>query len=429
MFTGLSGDLNPANDTAHGTAMVQSAVWDTFPKPPADVDRIVHATVYDPLNDKIYMIGGNPAGNAGTYLTDCQEYDPSTNPGTWATKAPMTTPRGWLPGSFCRGNIYMIGGHDNTGAAIAVNECYDPVGDAWSTKTPRPRIGLAASEAVWRDTLIYVLGGNDASSGFANVDIYDPANDAWTVGTALPMACFMGSAAIIDDTIYVVQGYSGSACWPNLYKGVINESDPTQITWTAGPVPPEPIFNGATVVLGGEVYWLGGFINAATVTNHVWKYTPSTDAITAVLPNYPATLARLNFMVARPVSGELYVFAGDMSGDWAAPNQRYCRIMLLTGVQEPQVTLRSSIDNVAPTLGRNHVRISFTVARRGNVSLGVYDAAGSLVRTLVNGTVDRGSQSVTWDGTTNNGRRVANGSYFYRLTADGRSVSSKSVLF
>ncbi len=48
---------------------VQAAVWETIPKPPAEVDRIVHATVYNPTNDKIYMIGGNAAGAAGNEST------------------------------------------------------------------------------------------------------------------------------------------------------------------------------------------------------------------------------------------------------------------------------------------------------------------------------------------------------------------------
>jgi hypothetical protein len=342
----------------------------------------------------------------------------------------MTTPRGWLPGSFCQGKIYLIGGHNNAGAAIAANECFDPVANSWSTKAPRPRIGLAASEVVWRDSLIYVLGGNNASAGFTNVDIYDVAADAWTVGTALPLVSYMGSAAIIGDTIFIVQAYSGAACWPNLYKGVIDDGNPTEITWTAGPTPPEPIFNGATVVLDGEVYWLGGFINAATVTNHLWKYTPSTGAITAVTPNYPATLARVTFMAARQSAHELYVLAGDEAGNWTPPNQKYYHISFAPqGVEEPRVTLGSSIDNVLPTLASDRVRINFTVARRGQVSLGVYNAAGALVSTLVNGMVETGSRSVTWNRTDNSGRRVANGSYFYRLTVDGRSVSSKSVLF
>jgi hypothetical protein len=98
-------------------------------------------------------------------------------------------------------------------------------------------------------------------------------------------------------------------------------------------------------------------------------------------------------------------------------------------VDEHGLKLGGSFDNVLPTLGRDRVRINFTIARRGDVNLGVYDAAGLLVRTLVNGTLERGSQSATWDRTNSNGRRVANGAYFYRLTVDGKTVSSKSVLF
>ena len=430
MFTSLGGDLVPADDTAHASVTVTSAVWETIPKPPSQPDRVSHATVYNPDNDRIYMIGGNPAGVPGSYLSLCQEYNPVAR--TWATKAPMTTARGWLAGSCCAGKIYIIGGHNNAGAAIATNECFDPVANSWSTKAARPRIGMAASEVVWRDSLIYVMGGKDTAqtAGYTNVDIYDPAADAWSVGTALPAIGWMSSAAIIGDTIFMVQAYTGSACWPNLYKGVINPADPTQITWTAGPAPTEPVFAGGTAALDGNVYWLGGFANATTVTDHVWKYSTSTGAITAFTPNYPATLARCNFMVARPSAQELYVLAGDALGDWNAPNQRYYRISFAPpGVEEQRVKLGGSIDNVTPTLVRDRVRINFTVARRGNVRLGVYDATGALVRTLVNGTLEAGSQSATWDRTNSNGRRVANGSYFYRLTVGGRTVSSKSVLF
>jgi hypothetical protein len=98
------------------------------------------------------------------------------------------------------------------------------------------------------------------------------------------------------------------------------------------------------------------------------------------------------------------------------------------GVEEKPARLGGTVNTVLPTLVRDRVRINFTVARRGKVNLGVYDAAGLLVRTLVNGTLDSGSRSATWDRTDSNGRRVANGAYFYRLTVDGKTVSSKSVL-
>ena len=98
-------------------------------------------------------------------------------------------------------------------------------------------------------------------------------------------------------------------------------------------------------------------------------------------------------------------------------------------VEEPRTKLGGTVDEVLPTLGRDRVRINFTVARPGMVNLGVYDAAGLLIRTLVSGTRESGNQSATWDRTDSNGRRVANGAYFYRLTVDGKTVSSKSVLF
>jgi len=181
--------------------------------------------------------------------------------------------------------------------------------------------------------------------------------------------------------------------------------------------------------MDGNIYWLGGFISAATITNHVWKYSTATGTISAVTPVYPVTLGRLNFMCARPSAHELYVLAGDMSGDWNAPNQQYYHISFApAGVEEQRIALGGSIDNVSPTLARNNVRINFTVARQGNVNLNVYDATGKLVRTLVNGTVQTGNRSVTWNRTDNNGRRVVNGSYFYRLTVDGKTVSSKSII-
>jgi len=98
------------------------------------------------------------------------------------------------------------------------------------------------------------------------------------------------------------------------------------------------------------------------------------------------------------------------------------------GVEERPAKLGATIGNVLPTLVRDRVRINFTVARRGNVNLGVYDAAGSLIRTLVNGTLDPGSQSATWDRTDSDGRRVANGTYFYRLIADGQTVAGKAIV-
>ena len=55
----------------------------------------------------------------------------------------------------------------------------------------------------------------------------------------------------------------------------------------------------------------------------------------------------------------------------------------------------------------------------GEVSLAVYDITGSLVKTLVNGSLEAGSHSIIWDGKDNSGSEVSSGIYFYRLTHSG----------
>jgi hypothetical protein len=104
---------------------------------PDSANRIVQATAYDPVNDEIYMIGGNPAGDSATYVNLCQQYNPAT--GAWTDKAGMPTPRGWITASYAKGKIYVIGGNDNANGADANNEAYDISGDSWSTLAPRPR--------------------------------------------------------------------------------------------------------------------------------------------------------------------------------------------------------------------------------------------------------------------------------------------------
>ena len=64
----------------------------------------------------------------------------------------------------------------------------------------------------------------------------------------------------------------------------------------------------------------------------------------------------------------------------------------------------------------------------GLVTLRVYDIAGRIVRTLVDGVHTPGSVEVTWDGRDASGGPVASGVYFYRLVAPGYGETKKMVL-
>lgn len=519
--------------------------WTQFPAPPNNADRVVHATVYDPDNDKIYMIGGNPAGQSGTYMTSCMRFDPVTN--TWQTMAPMPDARGWIQGVYVRGKIYIIAGHTNAGTTSNTNYCYDVATNSWSTLAPMPRSTLAYQIGVWRDSLIYVIGGttSGAGGGELGVSIYNTYTNTWTSGTNLPEHGDMGSAVIVGDTIYITGALNRStnSVWTNGRKGAINPANPTSITWSNMPTRPWSNFNGGTAYLQGRVYSIGGFAGSAPIRG-CWYYDIATGRIDTIpslpTPPYRTGLARCHFATGRTSGNELYVVAGDENGDWQPPNSYYYKMQFAvpndvgvsqilapdtlispgfvtprilirnygtmaqsdflvscwidsagsrvydqtsiysrtlapgatdtltfgmpwsavggtyilktftqldgdqnpandtmrinirvstTGATETWVPTAKGLDfSVRPSIGRGAVHINFSLEHSASINLGIYDAAGNLVQVLENGLKQPGVATYIWNCQNAQGQNVAQGTYFYRLTVNGRIFSDKMVL-
>lgn len=77
----------------------------------------------------------------------------------------------------------------------------------------------------------------------------------------------------------------------------------------------------------------------------------------------------------------------------------------------------------SPNPFREGSELRFSVPREDRVSLSVYDAAGRLVRELVDDTVSPGYHVSRWDGRDGTGARVATGVYFARFTtSEGERV-------
>lgn len=72
--------------------------------------------------------------------------------------------------------------------------------------------------------------------------------------------------------------------------------------------------------------------------------------------------------------------------------------------------------------------IAFSVPTTGKASLKIYNAAGQLVKTLVDGTVEAGSHKVLWDGRNDNDASTASGVYFYVLKAGEQTATNKMIL-
>jgi hypothetical protein len=87
-----------------------------------------------------------------------------------------------------------------------------------------------------------------------------------------------------------------------------------------------------------------------------------------------------------------------------------------------QFSLHQNAPN--PFSGPN-TTISFALPQASATKLRVFDVQGRLVRTLVNGPTDAGRHAVEWNGRNDSDREVSSGVYFYRLQADGQSLTRK----
>ncbi len=73
-------------------------------------------------------------------------------------------------------------------------------------------------------------------------------------------------------------------------------------------------------------------------------------------------------------------------------------------------------------------QISYSINQSGRIALKVYDICGHLVKTIFDEIKQPGSYAAIWTGTDDNGRNLANGVYFYRLTSGQSCLTQKITM-
>ena len=92
-------------------------------------------------------------------------------------------------------------------------------------------------------------------------------------------------------------------------------------------------------------------------------------------------------------------------------------------------SLVTALHPVAPNPTTGPATLHFDLAdHNGPVSLVVYNARGQIVKTVVNGPLDRGRHVRTWDGSNGRGQPSATGVYFIKLTAGEIEKTAKLLL-
>ncbi|MBD3336363.1 MAG: S8 family serine peptidase, partial [Candidatus Eisenbacteria bacterium] len=86
---------------------------------------------------------------------------------------------------------------------------------------------------------------------------------------------------------------------------------------------------------------------------------------------------------------------------------------------------RARLEVLGPNPFRSDLRFEVGLPAPGRVSLRIYDPAGRLVRSLLNGRVAEGRRSLAWDGLDDRARPVAAGLYFLELRASGAKRTAR----
>ena len=100
----------------------------------------------------------------------------------------------------------------------------------------------------------------------------------------------------------------------------------------------------------------------------------------------------------------------------------------ITGGETPKALLTTYLGQNFPNPFNPVTKIEFGLDANAVMTLRIYDAAGRLVRTLVEGARPAGRYSELWDGRDSRGAAVASGIYFYRLDAGSFTQTKKMVL-
>jgi hypothetical protein len=105
--------------------------------------------------------------------------------------------------------------------------------------------------------------------------------------------------------------------------------------------------------------------------------------------------------------------------DWAGP---------AIGVEEGTPVLADQLFQNYPNPFNPTTSISYAVAKQSPVELTIYNVRGQTVKHLVSGIKSPGRYTVDWDGTSDQGTRVASGVYFYRIQIGEYTAVKKMVV-
>jgi N-acetylneuraminic acid mutarotase len=249
---------------------VAKGTWQRIEKLPAGTDNAGAAAA----DGKIYVVGGEGAA--------LQIYDVAS--GTWSLGAAPPRPRFASVVERIGDELHLVGGWSfdrSNNVSLRSHDVYDLRTGAYRARAEMPTARNHALSGVI-DGKLYVTGGRapghegaDASNVSAT-EVYDPATDQWSAGAALPTPRSGGASAVLDGKLYVL----GGGLPGNSVHAVIERYDPATDRWEQLGEMPAAFTGHRALAFEGSLYVFGGFSTREGMRNgtlgspRAYRYTP-----------------------------------------------------------------------------------------------------------------------------------------------------------
>lgn len=202
----------------------------------------------------------------------------------------------------------------------------------------------------------------------------------------------------------------------------------------------EPVFSniwpdGGEVLNVGENYTLQyhskysheSKVELTTDNGYTWHLLcvlPNTDSDIYQTTYYDSTLYDWTIPDTINSSTNCRIRVSDLiRGDIYLESDSNFTITGSTSADKNNIPLRFSLSNNFPNPFNPSTKISYSIAKRSNVTLKIFDLLGTEVTKLVNGEIEAGNYEVNFDASN-----LASGIYFYKLEAGSFFETKKMIL-
>lgn len=396
-----------------GTSLQAQGQWEIT----ASLTRGLFGAAAVEVNGQIYVLGGY-SDSVQSSVDWIQKFNPLT--GKLTNVARMKKRRIYLFAAVRGTDIYYLGGELSGGSyqSSGILEKFNTITNSVTAVDTNKKFNRLALTGLVRDSMLYLIGGEQIGSsgppGTINPYLMEYNLNKKEI-TYNFTSMFSGSqlrsgqtAVLRDEYIYIFGG-----AFNTVLSEVYRYHLPTRQLRRIYPNMLVPRAFGCSAVLPstGEYMLLGGFNESSFALNTVEKFRLSDS--TSIANSYiaPLNFKRKSFMTAS-LGGFIYVFGG--RNDFNQPVRSIERFEIFTGAEEETGTLPGvySLGFNYPNPFNPATTISYSLPRESAIRLTVYDALGSVVSVIEEGSREAGIYNFKWHASG-----LPSGIYYYELRA------------